>query len=1083
MNKKRALSKSERLFAAFFFLFGICLNAAAQDVAVFPQLGHANDVRSVAFSPDGKQVLSGSLDHTIKLWDVESGREIRTFLGHTEWVNSVAFSPDGKQTLSCSGDQTIKLWDVNTGKEIRTFLGHTWEVTSVAFSPDGKQVLSGARDRTVKLWDVNTGKEIRKYSNFTGDRFNSIAFNPDGRQIVFPTYNNKFLLFDINAEKEIKIFSGHTSEVSSVAFSHDGRQIISGSLDHTLKLWDTNSGSEIRTFSGHTGWVSSVSFSPDGKRILSGALDNTIKLWDVNTGKEIKTFTGHTDMVWSVKFSPDGKQVLSGSLDNTIKLWDVNTGMEIKSFSRYINIVASASFSPDRKQILSSFGSYTQNNTIKLWDADTGKEIRTFSGHTHWILSLAFSPDGRQVLSGSYDGTITLWDVNTGREIRTFSCPTDLTSNVAFSPDGKQFISNYRGSIRLWDINTGREIWTHSSDLDWFSTVKFSPDGKQVISDYGSQIKLWDTKTGKEIRTFSGHTHWILSLAFSPDGRQLLSGSRDGTLKLWDINTGNEIKTFFEPTENNYGDGVRSISFSPDGKQVLFSYFGKMKLWDVNTWSEIKTFPEYINNYGEFSPDGKQILSRSGDGTIRLWDISTGQEIAQYISFTDGEWICLTPDGYYNASPKGDKYLNVRVGNNVYGIDQYRNTFYRPQIVEARLQGRPDPVRVATTIQDAASFVPPDVVIMRPEKGATLSSNQVELAVTVIDQRQPIKTIKVQVNGRPVAGETLRGSISGINRGELELETTQIRLTGNQNRVEFRLPVTLDPGANRIEVIATNPYSESNKEAVDVNYRQSATEQNILPNLWILSIGINRYDSPLLQNLDYAVNDAREIINVFKSQEGRLYRKVNYKLIADGEKDTPIRDNIVDNFAFLKQASQRDVVLLFIAGHGQNDENGYFYFMPSDAAFHDDGSIRPSRAISYRDIQSVLDVPGQKLVFIDTCHSEGVSGKSTKTRGGDTNQLVRALQDNSTVIFTASRGGEQSQELKELKHGVFTYAIIQGMRGEADLNIGGLKDGQVTMKELDAYVSEMVPKLTNKSQHPTTITPDGYTNFVVADLK
>jgi uncharacterized caspase-like protein len=168
------------------------------------------------------------------------------------------------------------------------------------------------------------------------------------------------------------------------------------------------------------------------------------------------------------------------------------------------------------------------------------------------------------------------------------------------------------------------------------------------------------------------------------------------------------------------------------------------------------------------------------------------------------------------------------------------------------------------------------------------------------------------------------------------------------------------------------------------------------------------------------------------------------------------------------------VVLLFIAGHGVNDPGGSFLFLPSDAAFGPDGNIRVSRAISNREIYSVLDVPGQKLVFIDSCHSEGVSGR--KTRAVDNNQLVRDLMDNSTVIFTSSRGSELSQESREYGHGLFTWAIMQGMKVEADL----IRDGKITMKELDAYVSEKVPALTGGAQHPTTTTPDGYINFSVA---
>ncbi|MDR2093934.1 MAG: caspase family protein [Treponema sp.] len=523
-----------------------------------------------------------------------------------------------------------------------------------------------------------------------------------------------------------------------------------------------------------------------------------------------------------------------------------------------------------------------------------------------------------------------------------------------------------------------------------------------------------------------GHSSGVNSAAFSPDGRTIVSGSSDTTLKLWDAATGREIRTL---SGHSY----------------------------------------YVSS-AAFSPDGRTIVSGSWDNTLKLWDAATGREITQFISFTDGEWVVITPDGYYNASPNGDIHLNVRVGNSVYGIDQYRSTFYRSQIVEARLQGGPDPAHIAANIQDAASFAPPVVVIRSPENGAALAAGQVNLSVVIEDQKQPVKSVKFLVNGRLVGGDALNG-ISGARGGDLE--ATGIRPAQNQNRLEFVLPLTLDPGPNRIEVIAANAYSEG-RDSIEVRYQ--AARQDILPNLWILSIGINRYDARQLTDLNYAVNDAKEIIAVFKTQEGKLYRKVNSLLIADGAL-APTKDNIIDNFSYLKNAGQRDVVLLFIAGHGMNDDGGNYYLMPSDAAFNADGSIRRSKAISYREIQEVLEVPGQKLVFIDSCHSEGVSGR--KTRGADNNQLVRALQDNSTVILTASRGNQLSQEIPEFEHGIFTYAIIQGMKGAADL----IQDGAVTIKELDAYVSETVPLLAKGLQQPITATPEGYVNFVVADLK
>jgi len=249
--------------------------------------GHTSDVYSVAFSPDGKILASGSADNTIKLWDVATGREIRTLSGHTNWVLSVAFSPDGKILASGScGKQEgylcvqgeIKLWDVARGTEIRTLRGHTSDVYSVAFSPDGKILASGSGDNTIQLWDVAKGTLLRT-------------------------------------------LQGHTSWVRSVAFSPDGKILASGSADKTIKLWDVATGREIRTLQGHTSDVYSVAFSPDGKVLASGSADRTIQLWDVAIGTLLRTLSGHTDSVRSVAFSPDGRILASGSWDGTIKLW------------------------------------------------------------------------------------------------------------------------------------------------------------------------------------------------------------------------------------------------------------------------------------------------------------------------------------------------------------------------------------------------------------------------------------------------------------------------------------------------------------------------------------------------------------------------------------------------------------------------------------------------------------------------------------------------------------------------------------------------------------------------------------------
>jgi uncharacterized caspase-like protein/tricorn protease-like protein len=266
--------------------------------------GHSRSVYSVAFSPDGRQILSGSLDDTLRQWEVKSGTQTLEFKGHAGSVRSVAFAPDGRGALAGGTDKVLHLWDATSGASIRVFKGHSDYIRSVAFARSGQYVLSGSDDKTMRLWDATSGAMIRE-------------------------------------------FKGHSRWVTSVAFSPDGRHVLSGCEDKTARLWDVSSGASIRDFTGHSASVRSVAFSPDGRHIVTGSLDKTLRVWDALSGAQIRELTGHSDAIYAVAFSPDGRRIASGSKDNTIRLWDAGSGALIAEFKGHAGPVNSVAFSPD----------------------------------------------------------------------------------------------------------------------------------------------------------------------------------------------------------------------------------------------------------------------------------------------------------------------------------------------------------------------------------------------------------------------------------------------------------------------------------------------------------------------------------------------------------------------------------------------------------------------------------------------------------------------------------------------------------------------------------------------------------------
>jgi WD40 repeat protein len=299
------------------------LAGAAQSILLRRVLAlHSKALSTASFSPDGRRIVTASLDNTARVWDAESGTAIAVLKGHDDGVNSASFSPDGRRIVTASDDNSARVWDAKSGKSIAVLTGHNGAVTSASFSPDGRRVLTASySDKTARVWDVENGTSMNGTSiavlNGHDSFLKSASFSPDGRRIVTASEDTTARVWDV--ESGISVLNGHDASLSSALFSPDGRRIVTASSDQTARVWDAESKISIAVLKGHDSFLRSASFSPDGRRIVTASFDNTARVWDAESGTAIAVLKGHDNGVNSASFSPDGRRIVTASDDHTAR--------------------------------------------------------------------------------------------------------------------------------------------------------------------------------------------------------------------------------------------------------------------------------------------------------------------------------------------------------------------------------------------------------------------------------------------------------------------------------------------------------------------------------------------------------------------------------------------------------------------------------------------------------------------------------------------------------------------------------------------------------------------------------------------
>ena len=433
--------------------------------------GHTKRVNSVAYSPDGNIIASGSKDGTVRLWDTATGKQ-KAILNHMSWmnflfpwvnspVNSVAYSPDGNTVAVASMDSKLRLWDTQTTQLKATLTGHTAAINFVVYSPDGNTIATagGWKDNTVRLWDAVTGETKSVLTGYTP--INAVAYSPDGKTLATggDYHGNALQLWNAKTKKLKTTYTEHTDGIlSSMVYAPDGKTIAAVNLsDNTIRLWLTGTGKHAATFkhaNTERGYdISSVTYSPDGNTIaaVGGHYKNhkgTVYLWHAQT-KNRKIIYEGSDYISTVAYSPDGRTIATGSWNGNIQVWHTVTGEALKTIStQHKGGVESLAYSPDGKMIATG-GGY-RDAIVQLWDAVTGEHKARLRGHTKTVSSVAYSPDGKTIATGSTDGTIRLWDAITRKHKTTFTAHTDIVS-VAYSPDGNTIATRSTdGTVLLW---------------------------------------------------------------------------------------------------------------------------------------------------------------------------------------------------------------------------------------------------------------------------------------------------------------------------------------------------------------------------------------------------------------------------------------------------------------------------------------------------------------------------------------------------------------------------------------------------------------------------------------------------------
>ncbi|MBI3270741.1 MAG: pentapeptide repeat-containing protein [Planctomycetes bacterium] len=667
--------------------------------------GHSASVESVAWHPRLSVVASASADRTVRIWDVVSGRLLRTLDGHCDWVRCVSWDPKGERLASASDDRTVRIWDAASGRLLRTLEGHSDWVLSVSWDPKGERLASASDDRTVRIWDAASGRLLRTLEDhFAG--VHSVSWDPKGTLLASGSADHTVRIWDMASSRLVRSLESHSAGVCSVSWAPRGERLASASNDGTVRIWHPASGRLLRSLEVHSDGVRSVTWDPKGERLASTSGQPRVQIWEATSGRLLRTFEQHSFMISSVSWDPTGAHLASA--EPPVRIWDATSGRLLRSIEDHFTGVHSLSWDPKGTLLASA----SLDPIVRIWDAASGRLLRSLQGHSFWVLSLGWDPTGQRIASASADNTVRIWDTASGRHLRTLEGHSSGVLSVHWDPSGERLASaSHDHTVRIWRAASGRLLHSLEGHSDVIRSVSWDPSGKRLASASDNRIvQIRDAASGRLLRTLEGHSAGVLSVRWDSTGKRIASASQDRTVRIWNASSGRLIRTLA-----GHSEAVFSVRWDPRGERLASaSADHTVRIWDPSAGTSLSTI--LLHGIGEnaawhptshalavATPQGIEIVGVDGEhsrgGPVRLFPLPRrGALAATANGFVSGDDAALPyaswVDGWatYDASDLPERVSPERVsealrhilGCGDFGAGPRRRAPARPRVARRR---------------------------------------------------------------------------------------------------------------------------------------------------------------------------------------------------------------------------------------------------------------------------------------------------------------------------------------------------------------------------------------------------------------